>query len=80
MLATTQSLRGNQNGSREILRAGAHVFVSRRLSTNQVNGTEAILAEWKAKSFDSRWLAHMLATTFHETDNTMCAISENLNR
>lgn len=50
-----------------------------RLSINQVNGIEAILAEWQAKPFDSRWLAYMLATTFHETDNTMCAIAENLN-
>lgn len=50
-----------------------------RLSTNQANGIGAILAAWQAKSFDSRWLAYMLATTYHETDNTMCAISENLN-
>ncbi len=52
---------------------------SGRLSTNQVNGMEAILDEWQSKPFDTRWLAYMLATTFHETDNTMCAISENLN-
>lgn len=50
-----------------------------RLSTNQVNGMEAILTEWEAKPFDTRWLAYMLATTFHESDNTMCAVSENLN-
>lgn len=50
-----------------------------RLSSNQVNGIEAILTAWKAKPFDPRWLAYMLATAFHETDNTMCAISENLN-
>lgn len=50
-----------------------------RLSTNQVNGMEAILTEWQAKPFDQRWLAYMLATAYHETDNTMCAISENLN-
>lgn len=50
-----------------------------RLSINQVNGMNAILDEWQAKPFDSRWLAYMLATAFHETDNTMCAISENLN-
>ncbi|WP_246754990.1 MULTISPECIES: hypothetical protein [Rhizobium] len=47
-----------------------------RLSANQVNGIGAILTEWKAKSFDSRWLAYMLAATYHETDNTVCAISE----
>ncbi|MGV1790984.1 hypothetical protein [Rhizobium sp. A37_96] len=50
-----------------------------RLSTNQVNGIEAILDAWQAKPFDTRWLAYMLATAYHETDNTMCAISENLN-
>lgn len=52
---------------------------SGRLSTNQVNGMEAILDEWQTKPFDTRWLAYMLATVFHEADNTMCAISENLN-
>lgn len=50
-----------------------------RLSTNQVNGTEAIIDAWETKPFDTRWLAYMLATVFHEADNTMCAISENLN-
>ncbi len=50
-----------------------------RLSTNQVNGIEAIIDAWQAKSFDTRWLAYMLATVFHEADNTMCPISENLN-
>ena len=50
-----------------------------RLSQNQVNGIEAILEEAEARPFDSRWLAYMLATVYHETDNTMCAISENLN-
>lgn len=49
-----------------------------RLSTNQVNGTEAILDAWVAEPFDPRWLAYMLATVYHETGKTMCAISENL--
>ncbi|CAN7432723.1 hypothetical protein LJR251_002760 [Rhizobium rhizogenes] len=49
-----------------------------RLSQNQVNGTGAILDAWQAKPFDASWLAYMLATAYHETDNTMCAISENL--
>ncbi len=48
------------------------------LSTNQVNGMEAILDERQAEPVDSRWLAYMLATAYHETDNTMCAVSENL--
>jgi putative chitinase len=50
-----------------------------RLSTNQVNGIEAIVSELEARPLDSRWLAYILATTYHETDKTMCAISENLN-
>lgn len=50
-----------------------------RLSPDQVNGMEAILDEWQAKPVDNRWLAYMLATVYHETDSTMCAISENLN-
>ncbi|WP_267550092.1 hypothetical protein [Rhizobium rhizogenes] len=50
-----------------------------RLSANQVNGIEAILSAWKARPFDDRWLAYMLATVYHETGGAMCAISENLN-
>jgi putative chitinase len=50
-----------------------------RLSQNQVNGIEAILDSWEASPFDVRWLSYMLATAYHESDNTMCAIVENLN-
>ena len=50
-----------------------------RLSAIQVDGMEAILAAWRAAPFDLRWLAYMLATAYHETDRTMCAVSENLN-
>lgn len=50
-----------------------------RLSQIQVSGIKAILDRWEAKPSDARWLAYMLATAYHETDNTMCAISENLN-
>ena len=50
-----------------------------RLSANQVDGMEAILIAWRAGPFDARWLAYMLATAYHETDRTMCAVSENLN-
>ncbi|MDR6900203.1 hypothetical protein [Rhizobium miluonense] len=50
-----------------------------RLSANQVNGMEAILVAWRAAPFDTRWLAYMLATAYHETDRTMCPVSENLN-
>ena len=50
-----------------------------RLSADQVKGMEIIVIKWRAKPFDSRWLAYMLATAYHETDRTMCAVSENLN-
>ena len=36
---------------------------SRRLSQNQVNGIEAVLDAWEAKTFEIRWMAYMLATT-----------------
>ena len=49
------------------------------LSQNQVNGIEAILDAWETEPFDDRWLSYILATAYHESDNTMCAISENLN-
>lgn len=48
-----------------------------RLSQQQVDGIEAILNEWDARSWpDVRWLAYMLATAYHETDRTMAAIRE----
>jgi len=50
-----------------------------RLSANQVNGMEAILAAWETRPLDHRWLSYMLATAYHETDHAMRAISENLN-
>ena len=50
-----------------------------RLSANQVDGMEAILVAWRAAPVDVRWLAYMLATAYHETDRTMCAVSESLN-
>ncbi|ENN87813.1 hypothetical protein RHSP_47675 [Rhizobium freirei PRF 81] len=49
-----------------------------RLSTNQVDGMEAFLSRWRVEPFDSRWLAYMLATAYHETGTMMCAISEKL--
>ena len=48
-----------------------------RLSQLQVDGMNAILDEWrKRKLTDLRWLAYMLATTFHETARTMLPIRE----
>jgi putative chitinase len=50
------------------------------LTTQQVQGCEAILAEWERRNpageGDPRWLAYALATTFHETARTMQPIIE----
>lgn len=53
--------------------------LSSRLSTKQVEGFEAILNGWDAKNvvlYDLRYLAYMLATTWHETATTMQPIEE----
>ena len=50
-----------------------------RMSQQQVDGQNAILDLWEAQwptMTDSRWLAYMLATTFHETAMTMWPIEE----
>lgn len=52
------------------------------LSQQQVEGQEAILGEWelpqseRVEMTDTRWLAYMLATTYHETSQTMWPIEE----
>jgi hypothetical protein len=53
------------------------------LSTSQVDGQEAILGEWEVPgqvsgmpTDDYRWLAYMLATTYHETSKAMWPIEE----
>ena len=48
------------------------------LSQDQVNGMNAILAAWEGQVeyTDPRWLAYMLATTYHETAKTMQPIEE----
>src|SRR5690348_13622641 len=54
------------------------ILFNKRLSQKQVDGMTAILDEWEAKHAkkDDRWLAYMLATTFHETARTMQPIDE----
>lgn len=48
------------------------------LKQSQVDGLNGILNEWETKydNEDDRYLAYMLATTFHETDTTMHPIEE----
>ncbi len=48
-----------------------------RFDQPQVDGLEAILDEWDKRALpDIRWLAYMLATTFHETNHTMQPVRE----
>lgn len=48
-----------------------------RLTQSQIDGMTAILAEWEKRGLlDKRWLAYMLATTFHETGNRMQPVRE----
>ena len=51
------------------------------MSQRQVDGQEAILGEWENQQADGamtdlRWLAYMLATTYHETSKEMWPIEE----
>lgn len=47
------------------------------LTQDQVKGIDAILDEWEARKLaDLRWLAYMLATTYHETNMTMQPVRE----
>lgn len=47
------------------------------ISQAQVEGIDAILDEWEARNLtDLRWLAYMLATTYHETNKTMQPVRE----
>jgi hypothetical protein len=47
------------------------------LTQDQVNGIDAILDEWEVRKLtDLRWLAYMLATTYHETNMTMQPVRE----
>lgn len=48
-----------------------------RVAASQVSGMSAILDEWERRGLtDLRWIAYMLATTFHETAKTMQPIEE----
>jgi putative chitinase len=48
-----------------------------KLNQSQVAGMESILLTWETEGLtDLRWLAYMLATTFHETARTMQPIEE----
>jgi hypothetical protein len=47
------------------------------LTEKQVEGIDTILNEWEAEKLtDLRYLAYMLATTYHETGHTMQPVAE----
>jgi hypothetical protein len=52
-----------------------HLFPG-HLSQTQVDGMETLLDAGEAQADDPRWIAYVLATTFHETDKTMQPIRE----
>lgn len=48
-----------------------------RLQQSQIDGMDAILAEWDHRGLmDKRWLANMLAQSFHETGGRMQPVRE----
>lgn len=54
-----------------------HDIFGGRINQVQVNGLNAIMGKFAAGNYnDLRWLAYMLATTYHETAGTMQPISE----
>jgi len=64
-------------GSYKFYKAIQDEFFNGKLSTQQYDGIEAIMERWRLSRFkDLRWLAYMLATTYHETAKTMYPIEE----
>lgn len=61
----------------DTIRADAGLFRG-SLSTPQVEGLNAILAEDAKLKQDPRWLAYELATAFHETARTMQPVRETM--
>lgn len=52
-------------------------FFNGKLSQRQVDGMEGILSVWEKDGYrDLRWLAYMLATSYHETAANMYPIEE----
>ena len=54
-----------------------HSLFSDRITKNQIDGLNFKLAAWEKSGLtDIRWLAYMLATSYHETARTMQPIEE----
>lgn len=58
--------------------AEARALFGGRYSQAQISGLNAVLDEWEKRlpGGDTRWLAYMLATAFHETARTMQPVRE----
>ena len=54
-----------------------HSLFSNRITQNQIDGLNFKLTAWEKSGLaDIRWLAYMLATSYHETAQTMQPIEE----
>ena len=54
-----------------------HSLFSDRITQNQIDGLNFKLTAWEKSGLaDIRWLAYMLATSYHETAQTMQPIEE----
>ena len=54
-----------------------HSLFSDRITQNQIDGLNFKLTAWERSGLtDIRWLAYMLATSYHETARTMQPIEE----
>lgn len=63
--------------NRELFYKNIRTSLFPSLTQSQVDGMEAILNEWDARQLsDTRMLAYMLATVYHETAKTMQPIAE----
>ena len=53
------------------------LLFNNKISVSQTDGINTIVNEWNVSGLtDVRWLAYMLATTYHETAKTMQPITE----
>lgn len=63
--------------NRQIFYNGIRKDIFGKLNQSQVNGIDSILNEaGRRLNFDSRWLAYILATAYHETAKTMQPVRE----
>ena len=63
--------------NRKVFYSAIRKTIFGQITQQQVDGIETILNEWDSRGIDDlRWLAYILATTYHETAHTMQPIEE----